>query len=86
MPLGNRRHIPITLKELMITLQTQKRMKKVQIADLLGVSSQTVQRVTKLEAETGSVVREPVAKGPRRMLNGIDCAVCWNCSFMPTHI
>jgi len=72
---GNRRHIPVAIKELMITLQTRKRMKKVQVADLLDVDPRTVRRVTKLEAETGSVVWEPVVRGPRWMLNGIDCAV-----------
>ena len=72
---GNRRHIPIAIKELMITLQTKKRLKKRQVADLLDVNPRTVRRVTKLEAETGSVVREPILKGPRRLLNGIDCAV-----------
>ena len=50
-------------------------MKQKQVAELLDVNTRTVRRVTKLEAETGSVVREPFAKGPRRMLNGIDCAV-----------
>jgi transposase len=60
----------------MITLQTTKRMKKAQVAALLDVHPRTVRRVTKVEAETGSVVREPISKGPRRMLNGIDCAVC----------
>ena len=78
MSLGNRRHIPIAIKELMITLQTRKRMKKAQVADLLDVDPRTVRRVTKLEAETGSVVRKPVVKGPRWMLNGIDCAVRYN--------
>jgi len=62
----------------MITLQTRKQMRKTQIADFLGVNPRTVQRVTKLEAETGSVVREPIVKGPCRMLNGIDCAVRWD--------
>ena len=76
MSLGNRRHIPIAIKELMITLQTSKGLKKKQVANLLDVDARTVRRVTKLEAETGSVVREPVSKGPRRLLNGIDCAVC----------
>ena len=75
MPLGNRRHIPTAIKELMITLQTTKGLKKKQVAHLLDVNVRTVRRITKLEAETGSVVREPVLKGPRRMLNGIDCAV-----------
>lgn len=75
MSLGNRRHIPIAIKELMITLQTVKGLKKKQVAELLDVDVRTVRRVTKLEAETGSVVREPLVKGPRRMLNGIDCAV-----------
>lgn len=50
-------------------------MKRAQVADLLDVDPRTVRRVTKLEAETGSVVREPVVRGPRWMLNGIDCAV-----------
>lgn len=76
MSLGNRRHIPIAIKELIITLQTRKRMKKTHVADLLDVDTRTVRRVTKLEAETGSVVWEPVTRGPRWMLNGIDCAVC----------
>lgn len=75
MPLGNRRHIPTTIKKLMVDLQTTKKMNKRQVAALLGVNPRTVRRVTKLEAETGSVVRVPVQRGPRRMLNGIDCAV-----------
>ena len=75
MSLGNRRHIPIAIKELMVTLQARKGMKKKQVAELLDVSTRTVRRVTKLEAETRSVVREAFAKGPRRLLNGIDCAV-----------
>ena len=66
----------------MITLQTRKLRKK-QIADLLNVNPRTIRRVTKLEAETGSVVREPVVKGPRWMLNGIDCAVRWD-YFIPS--
>ena len=78
MPPGNRRHIPIAIKELMIILQTRNRMKKARIADLLDVDPRTVRRVTKLEAETGSVVREPIVKGPHWMLNGIDCAVRCN--------
>jgi len=72
---GNQRHIPIAIKELMITLQTKKGLKKKRVADLLDVDPRTVRQVTKIEAETGSVVREPVPKGPRRLLNGIDCAV-----------
>ena len=56
-------------------------MKKVEIAALLDVHPRTVRRVTRLEAETGSVVREPVSKGPQRALNGIDCAVRQVCSF-----
>jgi len=76
MSLGNRRHIPIAIKELMVTLQTTKGLKKKEVAELLDVNVRTVRRVTKLEAETGSVVREPLVKGPRRLLNGIDCAVC----------
>lgn len=75
MSLGNRQHIPIAIKELMITLQTTKGLKKRQVAELLDVDARTVRRVTKLEAETGSVVREPLVKGPQRLLNGIDCAV-----------
>lgn len=75
MSLGNRRHIPTVIKELMITLQTRKRVKKAQVAYLLDVDPRTVRRVTRLEAETGSVVRKPIVKGPRRILNGIDCAV-----------
>ena len=59
----------------MISLQMRKGLKKQQVADLLDVNVRTVRRVTKLEAETGSVVREPISKGPQRMLNGIDCAV-----------
>ena len=59
----------------MVALQVRKGLKKPQVADLLGVDIRTVWRVTKLEAETGSVVREPISKGPRRLLNGIDCAV-----------
>ena len=72
---GNRRHIPTVIKELMVTLQTRKRLKKAQIAYLLDVDPRTVRRVTRLEAETGSVIRTPVVGGPRRILNGIDCAV-----------
>jgi len=64
MSLGNRQHIPPAIKELMVTLRARDRMKKAQIADLLDVSPRTVRRVTKLEAETGSVVWEPVVKGP----------------------
>jgi len=48
----------------MITLQTKKGLKKKQVVDLLDVNPRTVRQVTKLEAETGSVVREPVLKGP----------------------
>jgi transposase len=59
----------------MVTLQVRKGLKKKQVAALLDVSVRTVRRVTKLEAATGSVVREPISKGPRRLLNGIDCAV-----------
>ena len=75
MSLGNRRHIPVAIKELMVTLQTTKGLKKKEVADLLDVNIRTVRRVTKLEAESGSVVRVPLVKGPRRLLNGIDCAV-----------
>ena len=53
----------------------EKGIEKKQVADLLDVNLRTVRRVTELEAETGSVVREPVLKGPRRLLNGIDCTV-----------
>ena len=59
----------------MVTLQVRKGLKKQQVADLLDVNARTVRRVTKLEATTGSVVQEPVPKGPRRLLNGIDCVV-----------
>lgn len=62
----------------MITLQTQKQMKKAEVADIFGVSLRTVWCVTKLEAETGLVIQEPIAKGPHWMLNGIDCAVHQN--------
>ena len=60
----------------MITLQTRKQVKKSQIAYLLDVDLRTVQCVTRLEAETGSVVWKPVVKGPWQILNGIDCVVC----------
>jgi len=74
MPFGNRRHIPVAIKEAMITLHTTKGLKKKEVADLLDVDVRTVRRVTRLEAETGSVVRESFLKGCRRLLNGIDCA------------
>ena len=72
---GNRRYIPPPIKELMVTLQTKKRMKKSQVAALLDVSPLTVRRVTKLKAETGSVVRPKSLVGAQRTLNGVDCAV-----------
>ena len=75
MSTGNRRYIPPSIKELMVTLQTRKRLKKSQVAALLDVSPRTVRRVTKLEAETGSVIRQQSPVGARRMLNGVDCAV-----------
>ena len=75
MPPGNRRHIPIAIKELIVTLQTKKGLKKREVAELLDVNARTVRCITKLEAETGLVVREPLVKGPHRLLNGIDCAV-----------
>jgi hypothetical protein len=59
----------------MVTLCATKNMNKTEVAALLNVNPRIVQRVTKLEAETGSVVQIPVQKGPRWMLNGIDCAV-----------
>lgn len=49
-------------------------MNKAQVVDLLDADYKTQQRVAKLDAETGSVVREPVTEGPCQMLNGIDCA------------
>ena len=61
----------------------EKGLKKREVAYLLDVNVRTVRRVTRLEAETGSVVQEPVSKGPRRSLNGIDCAVC--CIFSIHH-
>ena len=75
MSLGKRRHIPTAIKDLMVTLHVRKGFKKKQVADLLDVGVRTVRRVLKLEAETGLVIREPISKGPRRLLNGIDCAV-----------
>jgi len=62
---GNRRHTPIAIKELMITLQTKKGLKKKRVADLLDVDLRTVRRVTKLEAETGSVVQASGASSER---------------------
>jgi hypothetical protein len=53
---GNGRHIPTAIKELTVTLQTAKRMKKAKIATLLDVHPRTVRHVTKLETKTGSVV------------------------------
>ena len=64
MSLGNRRHIPFAIEELMVTLQARKGLRQKEVAGLLDVDVRTVRRVTKLEAETGSVVQVPFAKGP----------------------
>ena len=54
MSLGNRRNIPPSIKELMVTLQTRKTTKKSQIATILDGSPRTVRRVTKISEAEGN--------------------------------
>ena len=75
---GNRRHIPIAIKELIITLQTKKGLKKKQVADLLDINPRTVRPATGHKTRGRDRISCSGASsetGPRRLLNGIDCAV-----------
>jgi len=61
-----------------MTIQVTKGLGKEQVANLPDVGVRIVRRVTRLtEVETGFVVRKPVSKGPRWLLDGIYYAVLW---------
>lgn len=75
MGLGYRQHIPVPLKEQMVTMHAVHQLRKSRIAELMGVHPSTVRRALKNAYTTGSVVKKPLQSGGRRMLNGVDCAV-----------
>ena len=75
MTLGYRRHIPTSLKEQMVIMHSAHQVSNSEIARLMDVHPSTVRRVVKKMRTTGSVVKRPLQIGPRRALNGIDCAV-----------
>jgi len=75
MRLGCRRHIPAPLKEQMVIMHLVHRVPKSEVAELIGVHPSTVRRAVRKMRKTGSVVKQPLRGGPRRILNGIDCAV-----------
>ena len=69
---GNRRHIPIAIKELMITLQTKKRLKKEQDVTRQSVGGPTGHKTRgrdRISCSGASFERA------RRLLNEIDCAM-----------
>jgi hypothetical protein len=76
MKLGCRRHIPTPLKEQMVIMHWVYQVPNSEIARLMDVHPCTVRRVVKKMRTTGSVVKHPLQIGPRRALNGVDCAVC----------
>jgi len=76
MRLGYRRHIPVSLKEQMVVMHGVHRLPKHKVAAFMGVHPSTVRRALKNAYNTGSVIKEPLQNGGRRMLNGVDCAVC----------
>ena len=59
----------------MVVMHCVHRLPKSEIAQLMDVHPSTVRRVVKKMRMTGSVVKHPLQSGPRRVLNGIDCAV-----------
>ena len=77
-----RRHIPASLKEQMVIMHLVHGLSKSKIAQAMDVHPSTVRRVVWVARATGSVVRHPLQSGPRRALNGIDCAVS---PFPPTN-
>ena len=70
--MGNRRHIPIQVKEKIVTMS---HLRRAAIARNLQCSRSTVHSVLRLAATTGSVVRTPIFNGERRILSAIDLAV-----------
>ena len=85
MGLGYRQHVPVALKEQMVVMHGTRKLQTCKIAELMGVHPSTVRRVLKNAYTTGSVVKEPLQNGGRRMLNGVDCAVR-DPSFQPLFI
>ncbi|KAI0055790.1 Homeodomain-like protein, partial [Artomyces pyxidatus] len=76
--MGNRKHIPISIKK-QIVCMSAKIANKNKIAYLLDVSPRTVRRVLRLAHTTGSVVRRPIQSGGPRLLNGLHAAFLEGC-------
>lgn len=72
--MGNRRFIPLAIKEKMVSLISKGYTNR-EIAKLLDVNARTVRRVQRLAFLTGSVVRKPLHSGGPRSLNGLHVAV-----------
>ena len=70
-----RRYIHKAVKEQLVVMSGH--LKSSNISKATGISHRTVNRVIKLQQETGSVVHKPLVIGPGRprLLNGLDIAV-----------
>jgi transposase len=68
-----RRHIPSSVKEQLVVMSGH--MHPSHVARITGVNIRTVQRVTALALQTGSVVRRPLQAGRPRELNALDANV-----------
>ena len=70
-----RRHIHKAVKEQLVVMSGH--LQSSNISQVTGISHRTVNRVIKLQRETGSVVHKPLVIGPGRprLLNGLDVAV-----------
>ncbi|KDQ06622.1 hypothetical protein BOTBODRAFT_97430, partial [Botryobasidium botryosum FD-172 SS1] len=66
----NRRHIPVPIKQQIISLSGKIDDKRT-IVHLLDISLYTVYRVLRLAYRTGSVTCKPLQAGRPRVLNGV---------------
>jgi hypothetical protein len=72
--MGNCRHIPANIKELVVQMAEEPDMNSKTIRRLTGVSERTQFRVRALLRVTGEVVCTPVVAGRPRKLDTLDVA------------
>ncbi|KAJ7870636.1 hypothetical protein B0H14DRAFT_2345581 [Mycena olivaceomarginata] len=70
---GNRRHIPVDQKKLVVIMASNKKPKEIkEIADATGISVRTVQRILEKWRTTGNCVKIPLELGRPRILTALD--------------
>jgi hypothetical protein len=73
---GNRRHIPVDQKKLVVIMASNKKPKEIkEIADATGISVRTVQRILEKWRTTGNCVKIPLELGRPRILTALDVDV-----------